>query len=109
MSFPSGTPAPPYFAVIFSSARTFADDEYLLTSERMMELAAREEGFLGIESARDTEGNGITVSYWRSLEDIKRWKANVEHLEAQRAGREKWYSRYKVRIAEVKREYGMNA
>lgn len=108
MTFISKTPPPPYFTVIFTSERTGDDDGYGDTSVRMLELASKEEGYLGAESARNAEGQGITVSYWRALEDIKRWKANTEHLLAQKSGREKWYSRYKVRIAQVQRDYGMN-
>nr|WP_280639678.1 antibiotic biosynthesis monooxygenase [Aeromonas veronii] len=71
----------------------------------MVELAQRQSGFLGMESARD--GVGITVSYWRDLESIRNWKAELEHKEAQRLGREKWYSAFKTRIARVERDYGL--
>ena len=74
-------------------------------ADRMVELAQQQTGFLGIESAR--EQAGITVSYWQDLEAIKNWKANVEHLEAQRQGRATWYQSFKVRIAKGERDYGM--
>ncbi|HRI61866.1 MAG TPA: antibiotic biosynthesis monooxygenase, partial [Saprospiraceae bacterium] len=93
------TPAPPYYAVIFSSIRTEGDNGYGNMAEHMVELAAKQPGFLGVESARDEIG--ITVSYWESLEAIRQWKANAEHLVAQRLGREKWYSAYKTRICLV--------
>ena len=98
------TPQPPYYAVIFTSLRTEGDNGYGATAHRMEELAAQQPGFLGIESARS--GLGITVGYFRSLEDIAAWKRNVEHAEAQRRGRADWYSAYRVRIAKVEREYG---
>jgi heme-degrading monooxygenase HmoA len=100
------TPQPPYYAVIFSSVRNEGDFDYAQTAERMVELAREQPGFLGIESARD--GIGITVSYWDSLEHIKAWKLQTEHLLAQQKGREVWYSRYKVRICKVERDYGFN-
>ena len=100
----ANTPAPPYYAVIFSSIRTDGDNGYGNMAEHMVELAARQPGFLGVESARDEIG--ITVSYWESLEAIRQWKANAEHLVAQRLGREKWYSAYKTRICLVERDYG---
>jgi heme-degrading monooxygenase HmoA len=109
MSFISSTPPAPYYAVIFTSQRTSLAENYEDTAQRMAELAQDEEGYLGIESARDADGNGITVSYWRSLEDIKRWKAHTEHLEAQANGRKKWYSAYKVRIVQVLRDYDFSA
>ena len=65
---------PPYYAVIFTSRRTAADpDGYAAMSERMVELARRQPGFLGVESARGDDGLGITVSYWESEESIRRW------------------------------------
>ena len=96
------TPEPPYYAVIFTSLRNEGDDGYAQMAERMMELAARQEGFLGAESVRD--GLGITVSYWRDRDSIARWKADMEHREAQRLGREKWYRSYRIRIAKVEEE-----
>lgn len=99
------TPKPPYYAVIFTSARTAGDHGYRETADRMAALAAKQPGFLGAESARDAIG--ITVSYWSDLDSIKLWKKNIEHLEAQRMGREKWYASYRIRISKVVREYGI--
>ena len=104
MSLIASTPKPPYYAVIFTSLRTEGDNGYGEMADRMNELAAQQPGFLGIESVRD--GLGITVSYWDSLEAIKHWKANLEHKEAQKSGRERWYSTFRIRIAKVEREYG---
>jgi heme-degrading monooxygenase HmoA len=99
------TPEPPYYAVIFTSLRTPGDQGYAAMSDRMLELAAQQEGFLGIEAAR--EGVGITVSYWSDLESIRKWKNHPEHLQAQKSGYETWYSSYKTRIAKVERDYGI--
>lgn len=99
----SKTPKPPYYAVIFTSLRTEDAKDYDETALRMVELAEKQKGFLGIESARDEIG--ITVSYWESLEAIKNWKMNTEHLSAQQKGRASWYSSYKTRIAKVERDY----
>jgi heme-degrading monooxygenase HmoA len=98
------TPQVPYYAVIFTSIRTDGDDGYTAMADLMDELAAQQEGYLGIESARNEIG--ITISYWQSLEAIHNWKANADHLMAQKYGREKWYERYKVRICKVERDYG---
>jgi len=101
----ANTPAPPYYAVIFTSLRTELNEGYGQMADRMMELAAQQPGFLGVESVRDELG--ITVSYWTDLESIRRWKSNVEHLAAQKMGREKWYSSFKTRISKVERDYGL--
>lgn len=99
------TPEPPYYAAIFTSQRIDEDQSYDETADRMMELASQQAGYLGAESARDASGLGITVSYWRSLDAIKLWKANGEHLEAQRKGKRNWYSHFELRITKVERAY----
>jgi heme-degrading monooxygenase HmoA len=98
------TPKPPYYAVIFSSQRTEGDQGYRKMSEKMVELAAQQEGFLGVESARD-EGLGITVSYWESLEAIKNWKDHTLHRVAQEKGKTVWYQNYSLRVCKVEREH----
>lgn len=100
----ASTPKPPYYAVVFSSTRTNDDEQYAETADKMIELAQKQPGFLGIESAR--EHIGITVSYWQDLASISNWKQQSEHILAQKKGKQRWYSRFKVRIALVEREYG---
>jgi heme-degrading monooxygenase HmoA len=103
------TPEPPYYAVIFSSLRTDGDRGYEAMAKKMADLAGQQPGFLGIETARDANGVGITVSYWRSEEAIVNWKANADHQVAQQAGQKTWYRDYKLRVARVERSYGKPA
>ncbi|MGE0561926.1 MAG: antibiotic biosynthesis monooxygenase [Flavobacteriales bacterium] len=100
------TPQPPYYAVIFTSLRTEGDNGYGDMSGKMVELASKQDGFLGIESAR--EEVGITVSYWKDLESIRNWKKNTDHAVAREKGRQDWYAHFKVRIAKVERDYGFD-
>ncbi len=100
------TPKPPYYAVIFTSIKIDKDKGYAKMSDHMLELLSTQEGFLGFESAR--EEVGITVSYWKDEESIRKWKSNLEHQEAQRLGKEIWYKKYKIRVAKVEREYGFD-
>lgn len=93
----------PYYAVIFTSLRTDFEDNYAEMVLNMETLAKLQPGFLGVESARNEIG--ITVSYWESLEAIANWKQNLDHLDAQFLGRQKWYENYTVRIAKVEKEY----
>jgi len=74
-------------------------------SQKMLDLATIQPGFLGVESAR--EEMGITVSYWKDVGSINIWKENIDHVEAQKLGRNKWYSSYRIRISKVEREYGI--
>lgn len=100
----AATPQPPYYAVIFTSQRTAGDGGYGAMAERMVELAQAQPGFLGVESARDEAGFGITVSYWRDEASIAAWKAHAEHAVAQRLGREAWYGAFHLRVCRVERE-----
>lgn len=102
----ASTPAPPYYAVIFSSQRSEGEGGYDAMAGRMVELAALQPGYLGIESTRGADGFGITVSYWRSEADIVAWKANAEHSVARERGRNQWYRHFEIRIARVERAYG---
>ena len=100
------TPAPPYYAVIFTSKRTATDNGYGNVAQRMVDLGSRYDGFLGLESARTADGLGITVSYWRDETAILAWKRDTEHQKAQRGGRDAWYECFEVRVAKVERAYG---
>ncbi|MEQ1558547.1 MAG: antibiotic biosynthesis monooxygenase [Methyloglobulus sp.] len=100
------TPEPPYYAVIFSSLRTPSDNGYGEMADKMVELASGQAGFLGFESVRGQDGFGITVSYWASVEAITNWKANIDHIAAQKMGKLVWYEHYELRISKVERAYG---
>jgi len=100
------TPTPPYYAVIFTSVRTEGDHSYAQMAERMLELARQQDGFLGVESARNEIG--ITVSYWRDLESIHQWREHAEHSLARDKGRKEWYKSFKTRVAKVERDYGFD-
>ena len=97
--------ATPYYAVIFSSVRRMDDISYDAMAERIDELVRGQPGFLAMESVRSDDGTGITVCYWNTLNDVKQWKENIFHKQAQELGKAGWYSEYAVRIAEVTESY----
>ncbi|MCU0260078.1 MAG: DUF952 domain-containing protein [Ilumatobacteraceae bacterium] len=93
-------------AVIFSSVRRrFDDDGYAAAAEQMERLAAQQPGFLGVESARNPDGSGITVSYWLTADHARAWGAVAEHRMIQALGRQRWYESYRLRVAEVVRSH----
>lgn len=108
----ASTPAPPYTAVIFSSvARTLPlPAAYVATAAAMEEMAKVQRGYLGFESGgRGDDGVGISVSYWASPEDARRWKGVAEHAAAQALGRREFYKEYAVRVATVDRAYAWDS
>ena len=101
----ASTPAPPYYAVIFTNKHSADIDGYGDTADEMVRTAPTMPGYLGVESVRDATGAAITVCYWQDEESIAGWKANALHLEAQRRGQEQWYEHYELRVAKVERAY----
>jgi heme-degrading monooxygenase HmoA len=100
------TPEPPYYVVVFTSLRNGEDaDAYAEAAARMLELASQQPGFLGVESVRDADGVGITVSYWQDQAAILTWKHQTEHAATRQRGRSDWYTRYITRVAKVERAY----
>lgn len=103
MSAIANTPAPPYYAVIFTSVRSEGDNGYAEAARHMVELAATQDGFLGFETAR--QEIGLSVSYWSSLAAIDAWKHNAAHREVQQQAKN-WYKAFRVRVCRVEKEYG---
>ncbi len=98
------TPEVPYYAVIFTSVKNEGYHEYSEMAAKLVAKAQKQEGFLGLESARNEIG--ITVSYWKDLDSIEKWKNDIEHISAVELGKEKFYKNYRVRIAKVEIEFG---
>jgi heme-degrading monooxygenase HmoA len=101
----SKTPEPPYYAVVFTSQLSPDPDQYEDAAQRMVELAERMPGYLGIESTRGADGFGITVSYWASEADIANWRDHLQHKAVQEQGKRRWYQHYELRVARVERAY----
>ena len=100
------TPTPPYYAVMFSTLRNGRDGEGYDRMAVLMESLSREmPGYLGVESTRDGEGFGITISYWTSESAILAWREQATHVLAQEAGKDRWYEHYELRVAKVERAY----
>ena len=98
-------PPPPYYAVIFTAQRNTGDDGYGALADKMVELAAQQPGYIGVESTRDETGLGITISYWADEDALKNWKQVSEHMLAQKLGKTRWYDHYTLRVARVERAY----
>ena len=66
--------------------------------------ALTEYSCLKFESLQENDQE-VALSYWNSLEDIRRWQKDSEHLIAQKFGQERWYKNYSVEVCEVLRQY----
>jgi uncharacterized protein len=95
------------WAVSFANGRPTTDaaasDGYSEMGDEMSTLAAQQPGFIGVDSVRDGEGVGITVSRWSSIAAMVSWRKVVAHQGAQASGRERWYDWYRSDVARVDR------
>jgi heme-degrading monooxygenase HmoA len=102
---------PMSYVVIFRSTRNLDDGKlYSEWSEKMENLVKTINGYEHHFGFRDTSSReGVTVSYFTSLEAISQWKKVGEHKVAQQLGRDSFYEQYSVQICEVLRDYGFEA
>lgn len=77
-------------------------------SELMLQLAKQQPGFLHFDSVRE-QGSGISISYWKDQQSIQNWRQQLDHLEAQKEGRDRWYEQYSVHVSRVERSYFFEA
>ena len=92
--------------VIFASQRTDDDAEgYAAAAEAMDRLAAAQPGYRGVDSARDADGFGITVSYWADDAAAIAWRDHPGHAATRAQGRLRWYASHTVTVATVTRGY----
>jgi heme-degrading monooxygenase HmoA len=98
-------------AVIFEGiAQDDRKQEYLDTAARLRPLLEHIDGFLSIERFQSltTPGKVLSLSFWRDEEAVRQWRTAPEHREAQRAGRATIFADYRIRVADVLRDYGKN-
>lgn len=92
------------FVVIFEAETARLDEEYSRTAERLRKLAFENYNCQGFHSCGEN-GKELTLSFWKSEEDILNWRNDPEHILAQQKGKESWYSRYAISVSQIQREY----
>ncbi|MDP0925788.1 antibiotic biosynthesis monooxygenase [Paracoccus onubensis] len=99
-------------AVIFEvEITTETQSEYLDLAAQLRPLLEDIDGFLSIERFRSLTNPDkiLSLSFWRDEAAIAQWRNLSEHRAAQTAGRDHIFADYRLRIANVLRDYGMNA
>lgn len=95
-------------AVLFEAQAAPAHQaRYLQLAAELKPLLADIDGFIDIVRFQSltTDGKILSLSWWRDEEAVRRWKQNVFHQAAQREGREAIFTYYRIRVAQVVREY----
>ena len=85
-------------------------DEYLRRAAELRPEVEKIDGFVSIERFQSLADPTrlLSVSWWRDEEAIARWRAHEEHVQAQQAGRARLFADYRIRVAQLTREYGMH-
>ena len=83
---------------------------YLDAAERLRPLLAQIDGFVSIERFESLvqPGKILSLSYWRDEEAVRQWRNVEAHRQIQHAGRQSIFADYRLRVAQVIRDYGMN-
>lgn len=96
------------FAVIFEVKPTVEGKaDYLAIAARLREFLKDQEGFISIERFQSLveEGKVLSLSFWETEPDITSWRNQLDHREGQRKGKEELFESYRIRVAEVVRDY----
>ncbi len=97
-------------AVIFEvEAAPGRQDAYLDAAARLRPLLTQVDGFISIErfESLTQPGKILSLSFWRDEAAVERWRNLGEHRQAQAAGRGGIFADYRLRVAQVLRDYGM--
>jgi heme-degrading monooxygenase HmoA len=97
------------YAVIFTARLTKQLGGYEDAVSMLRARLKEHEGFLGLESVSDEQGEEITISYWDNERSIRQWRDDPEHQEIRNKYRTKWYAHFKVRVVRIEREYEMSS
>jgi heme-degrading monooxygenase HmoA len=67
------------------------------------------EGFISVErfESLTNKGKFVSLSFWRDDEAVKRWRTHLEHQAAQQEGKQQVFKDFRIRVAEVVRDYSL--
>lgn len=86
-------------------------EQYLDIASKLKAFLETQEGLISIERFQSLvdENKLLSLSFWKDEEAIKIWRNLFEHRMAQQKGRNELFSDYRIRVASVVRDYGMNS
>lgn len=85
-------------------------DQYLAIAAGLRPLLDGIDGFISVERFQSLSDPAriLSLSFWRDEEAVKAWRTTEEHRQAQAAGRGGIFAGYRLRIAHVVRDYGLD-
>jgi heme-degrading monooxygenase HmoA len=84
-------------------------DRYFELAGQLKTDLVQEDGFLSVErfASLTQPGKYLSLSFWRDEAAVKAWRARAHHRDAQAEGRDDVFASYRIRVAEVMRDYTM--
>jgi heme-degrading monooxygenase HmoA len=85
-------------------------DDYFDLAGKLHHLLDEIDGFISIErfESRTIPGRYLSLSFWRDEEAVRQWRNLPVHRATQAKGRKSIFESYRLRVADVVRDYGLN-
>ena len=85
--------------------------DYLSIAAELLPTLEQIEGFISVErfESLSQKGKLLSLSFWEDEQAIRRWREQLDHQNAQQAGRFSLFETYRLRVASVSRDYGPHA
>ena len=96
------------YAVIFRAEINALDEDYDRSVESLRNKAFAEYGcvdFCAVSEGVNVGDKEIAISYWNSLDDVQRWREDIEHAKARAYSHGRWYTSIHIDVVEVLRSY----
>jgi heme-degrading monooxygenase HmoA len=91
--------------VVFrSSIRPENEADFFVLAEEMEKLATAMPGFVSYKVFKAEDGERCSIIEFETEEELRAWRTQAEHAQAQKAGRERFYSEYSLQIGVPSRE-----
>ncbi len=107
------TPEPPYYVVISTNIHHGKEIErYDKLFASTLEEANKIEGYLGMDSAKETLESGeiysISAIYFASLDALEKWRQHAKHTTVKKNAKQRWFAEHNIRVCQVLEHYGSN-
>ena len=99
-------------AVIFEVTSTNEGrDKYFCLANKLKDSLVEMPGFISVERFESLiePGKYLSLSFWEDETAVANWRSHGAHYDAQQIGRNKIFRDYRLRVANVVRDYGLNA
>ena len=86
-------------------------DRYFELAAQLRETLLKQPGFVHVERFQSLidEGKILSLSCWESEDAIAAWRTHAEHMIVQKEGKDRIFDSYRLRVAQVVRDYDFSS